>query len=311
MNNADLTTIGSLSVSSIGIGTWAWGDRSYWGYGTTYGIEDLRIAFQKSLDLGINFFDTAEAYGRGLSEKIIGSLIEEYKADVVIATKFMPYPWRIRRKDFRNAFIKSLNRLGLTKIHLYQIHWPFPPIKIEKWVDCLADLVLEGLCDNIGVSNYNYEQLERAMNTLAKRGVKLASNQVPYHLLNRNIEFNGVFDLCKAHDVKIISYSPLAQGILTGKYHPENPPKGVRYALYSPRYLLKVSPLLNTLSEISSKYNRTPAQVALNWLICKGTIPIPGVKNLRQLLDNAGALNWRLSVDDINILDQVSLAMRK
>lgn len=311
----DLINFGtpSMHISAIGAGTWAWGDRSFWGFGKGYGVRDIEEAFTITLDSGINFFDTAEAYGRGLSETIIGNLLRKVKPhNIFIATKFMPYPWRIKSKDFRNALKNSLKRLGIPKVDLYQIHWPFPPVSIETWVNCLADALEEGLCTHIGVSNYNVEQLSRAVEVLNRRGLSLTSNQVPYHLLNRNIEFNGVWDFCKSHNIEIIAYSPLAQGLLTGKYSQQNPPQGLRRFLYSNNYLARITPLVNLLRDIGKKYdNKTPSQVALNWIISKGALPIPGIKNARQALENAGALNWRLSQADIEELDRSSMAMRK
>ncbi len=312
---ADLVNFGDpeIKISAMGAGTWAWGDRSFWGYGKEYGIQDIEEAFIKTLECGITFFDTAEAYGWGLSEKIIGNLIHKYNSEnIFIATKFMPYPWRISRKDFRKALRNSIKRLGLPKIDLYQIHWPIPPVAIETWVECMADAVEEGLCSYIGVSNYNLKQLKRATEVLNKRGMKLASNQVPYHLLNRKIEFDGVWEFCLANNIKIIAYSPLAQGLLTGKYTPKNPPRGLRNFLYPSSYLAKVTSLVEYLSEVGKAYGgKTPSQVALNWLISKGALPIPGFKNVKQAQDNAGALNWRLSEVDIKNLDEISLVVQK
>ncbi|PWH19432.1 MAG: 2,5-didehydrogluconate reductase [Anaerolineae bacterium] len=305
----DYTQLGTISmkISALGIGTWAWGDRRFWGYGSDYALNDLRQAFQSTIALGINFFDTAEVYGNGMSEKILASLIEEAKVAPVIATKFFPYPWRWRSVDFRKALSNSLNRLKLKRVHLYQIHWPFPPMPIEKWVNCLADAYEEGLIEALGVSNYNADQVRRAHDVLAKRGVPLTSNQVPYSLINRKIEKNGVLQACQERNIKIIAYSPIGQGMLSGKYNEQNPPPGARRFLYSPQFLRKIKPLQDKLQEIGASYgNKTATQVALNWVMCKGAIPIPGAKNRKQAEENAGALNWRLSEADILALDTLS-----
>ncbi len=296
-----------LMVSALGIGTWAWGDRSYWGYGKDYTFADIQAAFSVSIKMGVNFFDTAEAYGGGLSEKIIGELISNNHKDLIIASKFMPYPWRLQRANFRQALRSSLERLRLKQIHLYQIHWPFPPIPIETWVDSLADAYLDGLCLAIGVSNLNAEQVERALSVLSRRGVPLATNQVPYNLLNRKIERNGVMKICQDNQIQIIAYSPLAQGILTGKYNLTNPPKGIRKFIYKSKLLERSSELISSLKSIGEKYGgKTPSQVALNWSICKGTIPIAGVKNQHQAEENCGSLYWKLSKEDISLLDRIS-----
>ncbi len=305
----DFTQLGTISeqISSLGIGTWAWGDRRFWGYGTDYNISDIREAFVTTISQGINFLDTAEVYGNGLSEKIVASLVQEYGCQIVIATKFFPYPWRWRAVDFRKALLNSFKRLNIKQVHLYQIHWPFPPLPIEKWVNCLADAYEEGLVQAVGVSNYNADQLQRAHDTLSKRNIPLASNQVPYSLINRKIEKNGVVQICKERNIRIIAYSPIGQGLLTGKYSENNPPTGARRFLYSKNFLRKLPPLHEKLKEIGEAHGgKTPAQVALNWVICKDAIPIPGAKNAKQANENAGALGWRLSQEEVQVLDQMS-----
>ncbi|MCX8061667.1 MAG: aldo/keto reductase [Anaerolineales bacterium] len=310
----DTIKLGPISqkISIIGIGTWAWGDRRFWGYGSGYDLSDIREAFSVSISHGINFFDTAEVYGNGTSEKILATLITESPHPLVIATKFFPFPWRWRAQDFRNALSNSLKRLKSSKIHLYQIHWPFPPIPIEKWVACLADAYEAGLVEAVGVSNYNADQVRRAHDILAHRGIPLTSNQVPYSLINRKIEENGVVQACHERNIQIIAYSPIGQGLLTGKYSEHNPPSGARRFLYSKQFLRKMKPLQEKLKEIGEAHGgKTPSQVALNWVICKGAIPIPGAKNRKQAEENAGAMNWRLSPEEIADLDQISEQLTK
>ncbi len=310
----DYTTFGTISqkVSVLGIGSWAWGDRRFWGYGSDYDLQDIRQAFQITIEQGINFLDTAEVYGNGMSEKIVASLVQETQYPMVIATKFFPYPWRLRSSDFRKALFNSLKRLNLQRVHLYQIHWPFPPVPVEKWVSCLGDAYEDGLVEAVGVSNYNADQLQRAHDVLARRNIPLTSNQVPYSLINRKIETNGVVRVSQERNIRIIAYSPIGQGLLTGKYSEQNPPSGARRFLYSKEYLRKLKPLQEKLREIGASYGgKTPAQVALNWVICKGAIPIPGAKNAKQAQENVGALNWRLSEEDVLILDQMSEPLQK
>jgi aryl-alcohol dehydrogenase-like predicted oxidoreductase len=297
-----------LSISPLGIGTWAWGDRLFWGYGRGgYTDSDLETAFQVSLGMGINFFDTAEVYGRGRSERLLGEFLRISGDKVVVATKFFPYPWRWRRAKLLGALRGSLERLGLDRVDLYQIHWPYPPVPIETWVAGLADAVDAGLSRAVGVSNYNPDQTRRAHAALAERGVPLVSNQVQYSLLHRRPERNGLFDVCRELDVTLIAYSPLAMGVLTGKYTPDNSPPGIRGRRYRRDYLAQVQPLIALLREIGeARGELTPAQVALNWVICKGGVPIPGAKNARQAEDNAGALGWRLSGEEVAALDAAS-----
>ena len=163
-----------------------------------------------------------------------------------------------------------------------------------------------GLTRAIGVSNFNQRQTARAVQRLQAGGAVLASNQISYSLLNRSPERNGVLACCEALGVTVIAYSPLAMGMLTGKYSEENPPPGMRRRRFPAARLRAMAPLTSALRRIGGTRGRTPSQVALNWVICKGAIPIPGAKNALQAEENAGALGWRLSADEIAELDEVS-----
>jgi aryl-alcohol dehydrogenase-like predicted oxidoreductase len=296
-----------IHISPLGIGAWAWGDRFVWSYGRGYDVEDIRAAFFTSLEAGIPFFDTAEVYGLGRSERYIGEFLSETKKPVVIATKFFPFPWRLSRNSMFRALHNSLQRLKLERVDLYQVHMPYPPIPIETWAATLAEAVHEGLTRAVGVSNYNKEQMHRATDVLAKRGIPLASNQVVYSLINRKVEFDGLLKTCKEMGISLIAYSPLAQGVLTGKYSPEKPLPGIRGQRYSRSLLERIQPLLDQAREIGNIHDgKTMAQVALNWVICKGAVPIPGAKNARQAQENAGALGWRLTEAEVAALDDTS-----
>jgi aryl-alcohol dehydrogenase-like predicted oxidoreductase len=307
--NLNQITLGStdIKISPLGIGAWSWGDRFFWNYGKDHNTDDVQAAIETSLSAGIYFFDTAEAYGRGKSEELIGEFITSKSHSAIIATKFFPYPWRIRSSSLISALRRSLNRLQVKQVDLYQVHWPFPPRSIETWAGALADAVELGLTREVGVSNYNIDQLRRTHDVLAKRGILLASNQVEYHLLNRKIENNGLLDVCHELGISLIAYSPLGQGVLTGKYSPENPMTGVRGRRYNRAYLGNLQPLIQVMNEIGRVHGeKTPSQVALNWAMQKGTIPIPGAKNARQAEENAGALGWSLTDEEIARLDQTS-----
>ena len=301
-----------IQISPMGIGTWAWGDTWFWQYGKGgYTDADLNAAYQASLAHGITFFDTAEIYGRGRSERLLGQFARKAGWPVVITTKFFPLPWRVSKGQLMRALRHSLDRLGLESVDLYQMHWPFPPVSIDTWMDAMADAVQAGLIRAVGVSNYNAEQTRRAHDALARRGVPLASNQVDYSLLQRKPETNGLLALCKQLNVTLIAYSPLAQGLLTGKYTPQNPPPGLRGRRYG-GILARIQPLTGLLREIGQAHGgKTPAQVALNWTISKGTVPIPGAKNARQAIDNAGALGWRLADAEVAALDAASAGVGK
>ncbi len=296
-----------IRISPLGIGTWAWGDRFFWNYGSDYSAEDVRAAFVAAVETGINFFDTAEVYGMGRAERFLGELTAQTTEPVVIATKFFPFPWRVRRAAMKRALRLSLKRLGKESVDLYQIHFPWPPRSPDFWVRALGEMVQAGLTKAAGVSNFNAEQMRRAHAILAAQGIPLASNQVHYSLLHRAPETNGVLAACKELGITLIAYSPLEMGLLTGKYSPENPPRGIRSRRYTKAYLARIQPLIGLMREIGRAHgNKTPAQVALNWVICKGAVPIPGAKNARQAESNAGALGWRLTEEEIAALDNAS-----
>ncbi len=302
----------SIAVSPLGIGTWAWGDRLVWGYGQGgYSDDDLKQAFDESLAGGISFFDTAEIYGFGRSETLLGQFLRRSGRQVVVATKFMPAPWRLSRGSLLQALKDSLGRLGLPAVDLYQVHWPIPPVSIPTWMQAMAEAQQAGLTRAVGVSNYSTSQTLLAAESLAKYGLGLTSNQVEYSLLNRRIEKNGLLAACRAAGVTVIAYSPLAKGLLTGKYTPQNPPPAPRVMPFNRRILTQVQPLLHLLRQIGEAHEgKTPSQVALNWVMCKGALPIPGAKNASQARQNAGALGWRLSDEEVAQLDRASDSLR-
>lgn len=296
-----------LENIELGIGAWAWGDRLYWGYGHSYTDEDLLAAFDRCLEAGIRLFDTAETYGQGRSEKLLGEFLKTTEIRVKIATKFMPYPWRLAKSNLIRSLKASLRRLDVPRVDLYQMHWPMPPVKIETWMAAMVDAVQAGLVDGVGVSNYDRAQMQRAQDALRREGVTLASNQVEYSLLHREVEKNGLLKQCQETGVTLIAYSPIASGVLSGKYTPQNPVKGMRGTKYSSRYLAQVQPLIRLMKKFGANHGgKSPAQVAINWVICKGALPIPGVKNLDQAEQNTGAMGWRLTPDEVALLDEAS-----
>ena len=205
-------------------------------------------------------------------------------------------------------------RLGVATVDLYQVHFPNPLFKIESLMDALADAVKDGKIRHVGVSNYNVDQMQRAHDRLASHDIELASNQVEYSLFQRAPETNGVLDACRDLGVTLIAYSPIAQGLLTGKYNPGDKPSGLvrRFGKsFSEKNLRKVEPVVNILREIGSAHDKEPAQVALNWLVTRrNTLPIPGAKNERQARQNAGALGWALTDDETEKLELATLGWR-
>ena len=270
-----------------------------------------------SMAEGVALVDTAEMYGNGASERIIGEILREggFERRPVIATKFAPLPYRFGARSLLNAVDKSLERLGIETIDLYQIHFPNPIFKITSLMDALAETVKEGKVRRVGVSNYGADQMKRAHERLASHGVSLASNQVEYSLLQRAPETNGVLDASRDLGVTLIAYSPIAKGLLTGKYGPDGDrPSGlVRRTgrAFGERNLKKVEPVVNILREIGEAHDKEPAQVALNWLITqKNTFPIPGAKNEHQARQNAGALGWEMTGEEAEKLHLATLGWR-
>ncbi|MGH9171655.1 MAG: aldo/keto reductase [Acidimicrobiales bacterium] len=302
-----------MSVPLLGVGTWAWGDKSVWGmggYDSQLTFDTIRDAWSASIDAGATFFDTAEVYGRGESERIIGRLLAEdpeRAKSVTLATKFMPSPSKLR---VHNALMKSLraslNRLGVATVGLYQIHGPVSLRSHAALAEALAAAHSAGLVKAVGVSNYSAKEVTSISNELRARGVSLASNQIEFSLLRRMPETGGLLAACKELGVLPLAYSPLGQGRLTGKYSAANPPPGKRG--FSAHPMDVVDRIVAELRRLGEAYDgKTPSQVALNWLISKGVLPIPGAKNRQQAEQNAGALNWSLTAEDVEMLDRVSL----
>jgi aryl-alcohol dehydrogenase-like predicted oxidoreductase len=296
-----------VKITPLGLGAWQWGDRLMWQYGNGYTDRDVHDAFKVSLDAGINWIDTAELYGSGTSERLLGQFMHELNVQPLVATKFLPLPWRVRQDSLVKALRRSLNRLNLSKVDLYQVHFPVPIRSVETWANGLVDALEAGLTRAVGVSNYNVEKTLRTSEALAKRGKVLASNQVEYSLLNRSIERSGLIDLCRELEITVIAYSPIGKGLLSGKYTPDHLPPGARGRRFNRAYLIKIQPLIDLIKQIGQQHGgKTPTQVALNWVICKGAVAIPGAKNAQQAQQNAGALGWRLSSDEVKMLDEAS-----
>ncbi len=307
---SDLVPLGTsdVRVSPVGMGAWSWGGRMMWG---GYTAAEVNAAFETAFSGGITFVDTAEAYGRGTSEKLIGAMPGEWRGKITVATKFFPYPWRFSPRQFQRAVAGSLKRLLVEKIDLYQIHWPIPPMPIETWLEAMADAVQAGKVKLAGVSNYDVEQTRTAYDLLKARGIPLTSNQVQFSLIQRKPESSGLLGLCKELGVTLIAYSPIGMGVLTGKYTPQNPPPGMRGRRYPPEFLEKVQPLIGLLREIGEGHpngsgGKTPAQVAINWTVAKGALPIPGARNKAQAEEIAGTLGWALTPEEVKTLDKAS-----
>ncbi|MCC5953841.1 MAG: aldo/keto reductase [Acidimicrobiia bacterium] len=300
-------------VPPLGVGTWAWGDRNVWGmggYDTDLDESSITEAWQRSLDAGIALFDTAEVYGDGESERIIGRLLATdptRRERVVVATKFMPAPWKINLATaMRNALEASLERLGVERVDLYQIHGPISLRSHGAMAEALAGLHADGLVRAVGVSNYSVKEMGSIHAELAARHLALATNQIEFSLLRTRPLTSGLLAACHRLGVVPLAYSPIGQGRLTGKYSAANPPPGRR--TFSAHPMEQVDPVVAELRRIGEACGgRSPAQVALRWTIEHGAIPIPGAKNGEQASQNAGALGWTLGEEHRRALDAVAL----
>jgi aryl-alcohol dehydrogenase-like predicted oxidoreductase len=279
--------------------------------------EEKNATVQAALDGGINWFDSAELYGNGVSEASLATALKaagKTDQDVVLATKWWPL--------FRTAgnIVRTIQDrirfLDGYSIGLYMIHQPFSFSTPEAEMDAMADLVEAGKIRSVGVSNFNSARMSRAFQALQKRGLPLAVNQVRYSLMDRSIETNGVLDTAKELGITIIAYTPLASGVLTGKYH-KNPELLQKKSLFWRTRLQgsieKSRPLVLAMDEIGAKYNATPAQVALNWVIHshgETIVTIPGATKKSQAEESAGAMKFSLSDDEMSRLDELSRGFR-
>jgi aryl-alcohol dehydrogenase-like predicted oxidoreductase len=308
----------NLLVPRLGVGAMTWGDPTglarlspaKLAYGGAHGREEEQRAFEASVAAGATLFDTAAMYSGGASERRLGELARG--KDVLIATKFPPSPLS-RTESMPKELDASLARLGRSSVDLYQHHFPSNRVSIPKLMDLMADAVEAGKAKAIGVSNYSAEQMRIAHAALARRDIPLASNQVEYSLLHRQVEVNGVLDACRELGVTLIAYQPLASGALTGKYGTGARPTGFRRFMgyFRGKGLEGLAPVVALLREIGERYAKSPAQIALRWLIeNERVLPIPGAKNGKQAADNAGALSFCLTPAEIEALDQATLAWR-
>jgi aryl-alcohol dehydrogenase-like predicted oxidoreductase len=292
-----------LRVTSVGLGVWAWGDKSFWTYGYDFDRGDIDDTWRRNLEAGVTFIDTAEIYGRGASETIVGELLKETEEDLVIASKF--YPERDSAESVRKAVEGSLERLGVDTIDLYQVHWWPPKIPISDLMKELDLVVRDGLVRYVGVSNFSVEQLEEAQSYLEHTDI--VSNQVHYSLLHREPETEGMVEHHKENGIAIIAYSPLEQGILTGKFGPHNPPGGFRgnKPRFSVKGLRAAEPLLGVLKEASNAHGHTLAQGALAWLLKDpNVVVIPGAKNVMQLEENVGGADWEFTSEELDRIEE-------
>lgn len=298
-------------VPDMGLGGWQWGDKGRWGFGTGYGPSEIADAFLGALEGRGRFFDTAEVYGHGTSEQVLGWMAARVPEPLVLATKFAPLPGRGGARAVPEALRGSLRRLRRTVVDLYQVHWADrDEFDIEALMEVLAGCVRDGSVRLLGVSNFTAAEMLTADDALRALGLSLASHQVHYSLLHRAPERDGTLAACRERGATLIAYSPLEQGVLTGRYDPAHRPPGPRAAspLFDPEVWPSVSALLEVMRDVAAAHGGRPlAQVALNWLRAKDNVlPIVGVKNGPQSREAMGARGWSLSEEDLARLDAAS-----
>jgi aryl-alcohol dehydrogenase-like predicted oxidoreductase len=289
-------------LSPIGLGCWQFVNNNRWWNQLSQKEVDKIVKI--SLNNGINWFDTAEAYYG--SERILASALNKVDNEFAIATKWLP-TFRTARNIAR-TINKRLSELAPHKISLYQIHYPYAFSTIERLMESMVYLVRDNKIKYIGVSNFNAKQVRQAYQTLNKYGLVLASNQVKYNLYNRSIESNGVYETCKELGVSIIAYSPLAQGLLTGKYH--RFPSLIKDLPFARRLVLnsqinKTDNLINCMKVISLEHNCSISEIALSWLINRGVFVLVGISNVSQIYQNVKAMNLELTPMEITEIERV------
>jgi aryl-alcohol dehydrogenase-like predicted oxidoreductase len=283
---------GGARISAIGLGAWQFGTVE-WGYGEDYaGGEALKIV-HRALELGVNLIDTAELYGFGRSERIVGEAIKGHRDSVFLATKLLPVglPFQVASRARGSA-----RRLGVDRIDLYQQHWPSPMFPPGATMPRMRKLVESGLVAHVGVSNHSLAQWQVAEKHF---GGPVLSNQVKFNLLDRGPE-RDLVPWAHENGRVVIGYSPLAQGLLSGKYL-ETAPRNLRRLrpAFSASSRGRLRPLIAALSEMATRHGATPAQVALAWLIRKpNVVAIPGASSVHQMEQNAAAADIDLSDEE-------------
>ena len=290
------------------MGTWQIGSDS-WGWEKDFSKQDVMEALSYGLDSGLNFIDTAELYGGGRSEEVIGDIIKGRREEIVLASKV--FPTHLTYKGVLKACNRSLRRLQVSTIDLYQIHFPNPLIPLRQTMRAMETLVKEGKIRYVGVSNFSTSRTKKALKAL--ESAQLVSNQVRYNLLQRGAE-RSLLPFLQESEMTLIAYSPMAQGLLSGRYSVGNPPKtGIRAInpLFSPTNMKRIQPIFHTLLEIGARRGKSISQVALNWLIRdSAVVPIPGVKRRSHVEEDLGAVGWRLNDEELTEIAGV-LAMFK
>ena len=294
-------------LSRIGLGAWQFGSRE-WGYGQSYAGQEARAIVRRAVELGVTLFDTAELYGFGRSERILGEAIGEDRESVFLATKI--FPLLPVAPVVEQRAVASANRLGARRLDLYQVHQPNPVVRDGTIMRGMRALQRVGLVSEVGVSNYSLDRWRAAEQAL---GSRVLSNQVRYNLVDRSPEAD-LLPFAESTGHIVIAYSPLAQGLLSGKYHRDNRPANrIRAAnsLFLPENLDRAGDLIATLREVADAHSATPAQIALAWVIHRpAVVAIPGASSVEQLESNVAAASIDLTEDEYQVLHAAAIRFR-
>jgi aryl-alcohol dehydrogenase-like predicted oxidoreductase len=293
-------------ISKIGLGTWQFGSRE-WGYGERYAGEVARAIVGRALELGVTLFDTAEIYGRGRSERILGEALGDRRDSAFVATKLLPVLPVAPVVEQRA--VASADRLGTRLLDLYQVHQPNPVIRDGTIMRGMRALQRVGLVAEVGVSNYSLDRWRAAEAAL---GGRVLSNQVRYSLAVRAPE-RELIPYAEAHRRVVIAYSPLAQGLLSGRYDRDHRPGNRVRAnrLFLPGNLERASELIATLRQVAGAHSATPAQIAIAWVIRHpAVVAIPGASSVEQLEFNVAAAEIELTDDESQALEGASARFR-
>jgi aryl-alcohol dehydrogenase-like predicted oxidoreductase len=281
-------------ISKIGLGAWQFGGE--WGYGPGYAERDAAAIVQRAIDLGVTLFDTAEAYGFGRSERVLGRALGDRRASVFLATKL--FPVLPVAPVVEQRAVASANRLGTRLLDLYQVHQPNPLVRDGTTMRGMRALQTVGLVGEVGVSNYSLDRWRAAERAL---GGRVLSNQVQYSLVHRQPEA-GLLPYAEAQGRVVIAYSPLGQGLLGGRYDRDHRPSNRIRAgnpLFLPENLDRAGELLGVLREVAAAHDASPAQVALAWVIQHPAVAaIPGASSIGQLESNVAAAELDLAADE-------------
>ena len=301
MRYLDIDT--AKKISKIGLGTWQFGSRE-WGYGDAYASSEARAIVRRALELGITLFDTAELYGFGRSERILGEALGDDLESIFLATKILPIMPVAPVVEQRG--VASASRIGARRLDLYQVHQPNPAVRDGTIMRGMRALQRTGLVDEIGVSNYSLRRWIAAERAL---GSRVLSNQVRYSLADRRPE-RDLVPYAHAHRRMVIAYSPLAQGLLSGRYDKSHrPANSVRRgsAMFLPENLERAAGLISALRHVAESHSATPSQIALAWLTRDPVVvAIPGASSVAQLEDNAAAADIDLSDEEYQALSEES-----